>query len=305
MNEEQLMRRLAEPFDERDVKWRVGRHGTSGNGPWVRVLAYIDNAAVMARLDEVVGAAHWQNRFEQLEGGVICGLSIRMPDGQWVTKWDGSAATQTEPFKGALSGAMKRAAVMWGIGRYLHGMGEQFAEIVKAGDRGGRPIKGVDYRWNPPKLPPKYLPVRVASAEPSQRTASIGERPREVPREVPREAREVRGMSTTAAVVGEMGLGAAGEATPARVSPAIFDHPLTKNKVPWQEVPLPGTRANLMGHGGKPLKAVPLRDLPAIREKLAGYPGYENEVKAIDAALAEELRGETARGEQGELLNGE
>lgn len=50
-------------------------------------------------------------------GGVECGISIKI-DGEWITKWDAAENTQVEAVKGGRSGAMKRAAVQWGIGRY-------------------------------------------------------------------------------------------------------------------------------------------------------------------------------------------
>lgn len=257
---DEIMAKLAEPFAESEVKWRVQQEGQGQSGPWVRVLAYIDNAAVMTRLDRVVGPAHWANRFEQLEGGVVCGLSIRMPDGQWVTKWDGSAATQTEPFKGALSGAMKRAAVMWGIGRYLHGMGEQFAEVIQQNDtryRHARRIKSKDYRWLPPKLDAKYLPK--AQGAPDLRGAPMAQ--------------------TVAAVAGE-------QPAPAPTHVRLFTHPLTGRDVNWRSFPLPGTKAHLLGHGGKNLGDVPTAALPAIREKLLEKGGYETVVAAIEEAMA-------------------
>lgn len=255
-----IMAKLAEPFDEREVKWRVQSTGDGQRGPWVRVLAYIDNAAVMRRLDAVVGAHNWQNRFEQLEGGVICGLSLRVGE-QWITKWDGSAATQTEPFKGALSGAMKRAAVMWGIGRYLHGMGEQFAEVVPANTRGARAIKGKDFRWLPPKLDAKYLPKRSSASE--QRGGAPSP------------------MAETVAKVAPVE-----EPARTRAHVKMFAHPLTGRDVDWRNYPLPGTKAHLAQQGGKNLGDVPANLLPEIREKLLEHAQYATAVAAIEEAMA-------------------
>ena len=86
------------------------------------VAAYVTNRAIMDRLDEAVGPGNWRNEFRPgPDGGVICGLSIRVtyPDGasEWCTKWDGSENTDIEPVKGGLSTSMRRAAVQWGIGR--------------------------------------------------------------------------------------------------------------------------------------------------------------------------------------------
>lgn len=268
MDERTLMQRLAAPFEAHEVKWRVQQEGESNGRPWVRVLAYIDNAAVMSRLDAVVGAGGWQNRFEQFEGGVICGLQIKLGD-QWVTKWDGAAATQTEPFKGALSGAMKRAAVMWGIGRYLHGMGESFAEIITANDqryRSAKRIKGKDYRWLPPTLDAKYLPNAVSGVPQVQVAQTNDEALRPLPTERPREKAPAKPLSDAI----EREMGSAGMAVLSAGS-----------------VKLPGSKSNLLGFGGSPIAAVPREHLPEIRAKLATLDSvkYTEVITAINEYL--------------------
>ena len=58
---------------------------------------------------------------------MLCKLSIRMPDGQVVTKQDagGEAGMSDEGDneKSGFSDAFKRAAVKWGVSRYLYGDG--------------------------------------------------------------------------------------------------------------------------------------------------------------------------------------
>jgi len=55
------------------------------------------------------------------EHGVIASIAIKNPEtGEWVEKQDGSGASDMEPFKGGISGALKRAATAWGIGRELY-----------------------------------------------------------------------------------------------------------------------------------------------------------------------------------------
>ena len=43
-----------------------------------------------------------------------------MPNGSWVTKSDSADYTDIEEIKGGASSALKRAAAVWGIGRYLY-----------------------------------------------------------------------------------------------------------------------------------------------------------------------------------------
>ncbi|OQA04927.1 MAG: Single-stranded DNA-binding protein DdrA [bacterium ADurb.Bin400] len=112
--------RLQEPFSAEDIEWRVGvmnADRTSGTA-----LPYVTNRAIQDRLDGVTGPQNWRNEFEKWnDKGVKCGISIRF-DGEWVTKYDGADEPNIEPTKGGFSDAMKRAAVQWGIGRYLYSM---------------------------------------------------------------------------------------------------------------------------------------------------------------------------------------
>jgi hypothetical protein len=120
---------LARPFSGFAVRWRIGRK--SKNGDKAMPLAYIDARDVMDRLDGVVGPQNWQSKYiETNSGRVLCELSILL-DGQWITKSDGAGDTQVEREKGAISDAFKRAAVHWGIGRYLYAMDAPWLPIDK------------------------------------------------------------------------------------------------------------------------------------------------------------------------------
>lgn len=87
-------------------------------------LAYIDARDVMERLDNVLGIYGWQCRYSGSGSTTVCEIGLYHPDTQeWVWKADGGGESDIEAEKGALSGAFKRAAVRWGIGRYLYSMG--------------------------------------------------------------------------------------------------------------------------------------------------------------------------------------
>ena len=60
-------------------------------------------------------------------------------------KWDAAENTQVEAVKGGRSGAMKRAAVQWGIGRYLYNLEEGFAQTSLDKSRDGW---GKTQGWN-------------------------------------------------------------------------------------------------------------------------------------------------------------
>jgi len=108
---------LAAPFPPDRVSWRIGRMARDG-GKGI-ALAYIDARDVMGRLDEVCGPAGWQCDYPHANGKTVCRIGLRIGD-DWVWKADGAGDSDIEAEKGALSDAFKRAAVRWGIGRYLY-----------------------------------------------------------------------------------------------------------------------------------------------------------------------------------------
>ena len=123
------------------------------------LLAYVTNRAVMDRLDEVCGVGNWRNEFVQApNGGVLCGISVKIDD-EWVTKWDGAENTNVEAVKGGLSGSMKRAAVQWGIGRYLYKLPATFAKFHDFGKNNIK-INNQWYKYDNPALPSEFLPTK-------------------------------------------------------------------------------------------------------------------------------------------------
>lgn len=152
-----LMEQLQAPFPVSDIEWRIGQAGmTKDAKPWANVFAYITARAVHDRLDQVVGPGNWRVEFRELtvdgKSGVLCGLSIKL-DGEWVTKWDGANPTDTEPFKGGLSDAVKRAAAVWGIGRYLYKLDVGWAQFSASGQYKHKMKDGSWHKWDPPALP--------------------------------------------------------------------------------------------------------------------------------------------------------
>src|SRR5262245_16376628 len=119
-----LFAALAAPFDSDEVKFR------SQGG---RQLSYVTARNIMNRLDDVLGPENWWDDFVPLEHSVICKLTIRLPDGTVLTKSDaGGYAGMPDPGdddKSGFADAFKRAAVKFGIGRYLYRDGvPRFAE---------------------------------------------------------------------------------------------------------------------------------------------------------------------------------
>lgn len=160
--------KLQAPFPASDIEWRIGRAGyTKSDKLYATCLAYLTNRAIMQRLDEVCGPGNWKNEYREWTVGdkaaVLCGISIKIGD-EWVCKWDGAENTAIESVKGGLSDSMKRAAVQWGIGRYLYNLDEGFAVITDEGKNFAKGTcssskKAYQFRWNPPALPSWALPT--------------------------------------------------------------------------------------------------------------------------------------------------
>ncbi len=89
-----------------------------------RQVHYITARTVMNRLDDVLGPASWWDEYMPLENSVICRLTIRLPDGTTLTKSDAGGYAgmpdSGDDDKSGFSDAFKRAAVKFGIGRYLY-----------------------------------------------------------------------------------------------------------------------------------------------------------------------------------------
>lgn len=150
--------KLKEPFKKEDIEWRLQQSGETNGRIWGKCLAYVTVRAIETRLDEVCGAENWKNEFKEgPNGGILCGISIKIGD-EWITKWDGSENTDFESVKGGLSGAMKRSAVQWGIGRYLYDLEEGWAVVSENGIYSGKTKEGKWFKWNPPVLPAWALP---------------------------------------------------------------------------------------------------------------------------------------------------
>lgn len=122
---------LKRPFPINAIHWRVG--ATNKEKTSAIALAYIDARDAMQRLDEVVGAAHWQCRYPLADNGLlICEIGISVESG-WVWKANGAGDTQVEAEKGKASDAFKRAAVLWGIGRYLYALPNIWVPVEQRG----------------------------------------------------------------------------------------------------------------------------------------------------------------------------
>lgn len=106
---------LAAPFASNEVKVRL----QTG-----RQLHYVTARTVMNRLDSILGPENWWDSYQPLEHSVLCTLTIRLPDGSTLSKSDAGGyagmSDQGDDDKSGYSDAFKRAAVKFGVARYLY-----------------------------------------------------------------------------------------------------------------------------------------------------------------------------------------
>jgi hypothetical protein len=144
-----IFKELAAPFPKEKIHWRA--QSITKDGSKAMALAYLDARDVMDRLDAVCGPDGWQAEHYDCGGGkMACKIGIRsqlvcvnsdnaVTLGDWIWKSDGAGETQIEAEKGAFSGALKRAGVMWGIGRYLYSMPAPWVPC-ETYERGGKKV---------------------------------------------------------------------------------------------------------------------------------------------------------------------
>lgn len=176
-NSETSPQALQAPFHPLDLEWRLGSVWKKGESVGGKCFAYVTNRAIMERLDTVVGAENWQTDVQQLnpvkardqgkdviKEGFLTSIGIRIPgiggaEDSWVWKTDGADNTDFEAIKGGISGATKRAAVSWGIGRYLY---ELPVGVIMVHSKGiyyeGNNAKTGKFNWSPPAIPAFALP---------------------------------------------------------------------------------------------------------------------------------------------------
>jgi hypothetical protein len=144
INWREIQSRLAEPFDSEELQFRIQGNPQEAKfgdmkGKMVarcvvyvdaRCVVYVDARCVQDRLDDVVGIEGWSFDWEPMGTKAAKGkLTI------WgICKSDVGDGDGQETEKGRVSDSLKRAAVQWGIARYLYGIGDLFAECEQRGN---------------------------------------------------------------------------------------------------------------------------------------------------------------------------
>ena len=124
---------LSNPFNPASVKWRLGSTNQksvardTGNQ-----YAKPTKGQPLCYVDAVLGSHNWQDEYIETPKRIICKLGVRHGD-EWIWKSDGAGDTNMEGEKGGLSDAFKRAAVKFGIGRYLYSIHSNWIDLNEHG----------------------------------------------------------------------------------------------------------------------------------------------------------------------------
>lgn len=157
------LRELHRPFPADSISWRAQTVAKRDSGTFALALAYIQSRDVMDIMDRVCTPAYWQSEhYDAGNGKLGCRIGIYIND-QWVWKSDGAGDTDVEAEKGAFSDALKRAAVNWGVARYLYDLGNTWVpceatEYSEGGRQKYRFKKFSDDPWNHVRNRAAFLP---------------------------------------------------------------------------------------------------------------------------------------------------
>lgn len=166
MTQDELYKKLTEPLPYEDVGVKVQALSTDKKKGMV--VAFMDARSAHDRLDRVFGPMNWYAVFKivkETEKRIVaqCEISVQH-EGLSVTKTD---VGEGEDEKSSFSDSFKRAAVQFGIGRYLYALPKIWAPVNERGylvneDEAKRQILK-DYL---PKQPQKPTPQKPRPEEP-------------------------------------------------------------------------------------------------------------------------------------------
>ena len=130
----EMLEILSRPFDPKEVEVKV--QVVSKDRAKGQVVAYVDARTVLDRLDEAVGPTGWSDGYEVLNNGtdydgrrlveVKCTLTVL-----GISKED---VGEGDSLKAAFSDALKRAAVKFGVGRYLYRLPKVWVDLDERGN---------------------------------------------------------------------------------------------------------------------------------------------------------------------------
>lgn len=142
MADKDLYKQLREPFVLKYISWKINNYNRDQTK--AMITFHIDARAVQHRLNEVLGVDGWSFSYSELERdlGVHGKLTIYPPrtatEAREVTREDvgyPSSPNKSEWYKDAVSDALKRCAVHFGVGHFLYALPSLWLELTEPGQR--------------------------------------------------------------------------------------------------------------------------------------------------------------------------
>jgi len=172
----QLVEKLKAPIP---YSWRV--QSRTKDRSKAMCTAYIDARDVMNVLDQHCEYG-WESQFKDVAGFIFAGIGIRDDKGNTYWRWDAGQRVEDnqqdqmyeQAAKSAASDAFKRAAVQWGIGRFLYDLDivslpcDQYGNVV---DEKGQRVWDLTKHINGRKI--KYEPAVTVATITIPKTTAI------------------------------------------------------------------------------------------------------------------------------------
>lgn len=148
--------RFTDNFEEKDISWKVLQNNWNEGKPYALMTPFVNASAIQQRLDDVLGWENWKTEYKVEENGnykyVVCTLSCRTQGGEWISKQNVCEITEKKedsnapdnPIKSAYSGAFKRVALEFGIGRYLKNIKKYAPKCCESFPNGENAIRCYD-----------------------------------------------------------------------------------------------------------------------------------------------------------------
>jgi hypothetical protein len=111
------------------LRWKPNNKFGADGYLWV---PYIDARDVQKRLDDVLGL-DWKCEHYAEAGKIFCRISILSDSNEWISRTDAGHETGIETDKGAASTAFRRAAAMFGIGRFVYDVDPVYTKTESRG----------------------------------------------------------------------------------------------------------------------------------------------------------------------------
>jgi hypothetical protein len=147
MGDENLYKKLRYPFDIKYISWKINNY--SADKKKALITFHIDARAVQHRLNNVLGVDGWSFNYTELskDNGVHGSLTLYFPlekpdengcEVRNVVREDvgyASSSEKNEWYKDAVSDALKRCAVHFGVGHFLYALPHLWITLDEPGQK--------------------------------------------------------------------------------------------------------------------------------------------------------------------------